>query len=175
MPAKRIFLLLLSGCIALLDTGNLWASDAELRLGFLVNFARFTEWPEAVLPAGALLRICIAPGDAEMVSKLADLTRQTVQEHPVQTRLITRPDEVKGCHLLYLPAELPPPLTPWLMAANRAAALSVGDAPDLASDGGMIELVLLSGRYRFDVNLASVRQANLRISAYLLKLARTVK
>lgn len=159
----------------LLAVGSLWASDAEVRLGFLANFARFTEWPESRLPAGAPLRMCLAPGDANMVSQLVELTRLPIQGHPVQARLAPRPDNVKDCHLLYLPTELHGSLTPWLAAAHHAKALSISDAADFIAAGGMIELALSGGHYRFDVNLVAVRQADLHMSAQVLKLARMVK
>ncbi|CAK0772394.1 conserved hypothetical protein [Gammaproteobacteria bacterium] len=171
MPTKCIFLMLL----ALLGMGNLWASDAVVRLGFLVNFARFTEWPESVLRNGAPLQVCLAPGDADMASQLVEVTHQPIHGHSVQARLVKQPDEVRDCNLLYLPAELPDALMSWLSVANRVKALSIGDVPDLTSAGGMIELVLSGGRYYFNINLIAARQADLRISTNLLRLARTVK
>ncbi|CAK0782225.1 YfiR family protein [Gammaproteobacteria bacterium] len=171
MTLRRTLLLLWAS----LTLGNLWASDAEVRTGFLVNFARFTTWPESVLSATDPLRMCLAPGDAGMVSQWAELARQPIQGHSVQARLIARPGEVKDCHLLYLPAELTGPLKHWLSAAQQVRALIVGDMPGLVDAGGMIELALSGGRYRFDVNLVAASQADLHISSQLLKLARTVK
>lgn len=45
MPLIRLLLLVL----VLLPTSGAWASDATIRLGFLLDFARFTEWLAAVL------------------------------------------------------------------------------------------------------------------------------
>jgi hypothetical protein len=161
--------------LALLTASGVWASDATIRLGFLLNFARFTEWPAAVLDASAPMQICLAPGDAEMTQELPMLTNQQVQGRTVLARLVTAPSTTGDCHLLYLPADLPGSVDPYLRAAERSAMLTVSDHPDFIEHGGIIGLALSSGRYRFDINLQSAKRANLRLDVQLLKLAKSVK
>ena len=146
-----------------------------VRLGFVVNFARYVEWPESSLKIGAPILICAAPGDTGMAEKLDELSKQTVHNRRIKVRLLSRPDEVGSCKILFLPAELTTPLSDWLRAAKQGGALTVSDLPDFAEAGGMIGLVSVNGRYRFDINLGAARQSNLQISAYLFKLARTVR
>lgn len=147
-----------------------------MRLGFLLNFTRQVEWPETVLPPEAPLMICLAPGDASMTVKAEELTKQKVQGHVIKVKQINRPTDAENCQVLYLPAELPaPPLANRLASQDDAATLTVSDSPDFIEAGGIIGLVLVGNRYRFDVNLGNARRAGLRISSYLLKLARTVK
>lgn len=86
-----------------------------------------------------------------------------------------RQTDVTGCHVLYLSGETTGPVPAWLGAARQAGALTVGDAPDFVDAGGMIVLVPVGGRYRFDINLGVARQPDLRLSSQLLKQARTVK
>ena len=146
-----------------------------VRLGFVVNFARYVEWPETTLKAGEPMLICMAPGDVSMAEKLDELTKQTVHNRRIQVRLLARPEEVGGCNILFLPAELPTSVSDWMRAAKPAGALTVSDLPDFVEAGGMIGLVSINGRYRFDINLGAARQSKLQISAYLFKLARIVK
>ena len=167
----RLLLLVL----VLLPTSGAWASDATIRLGFLLNFARFTEWPATALGVSAPLQICLAPGDAEMAQELSMLTNQQVQGHTVLTRLIAAPSETGSCHMLYLPADLPGPVDPYLRATERSAMLTVSDHPDFIEHGGIIGLAPSGGRYRFDINLQSAKRVNLRLDVQLLKLAKSVK
>lgn len=167
---------LLIAVSAFLWAGNALADDSTaVRLGFLLNFARYVEWPAAALKPGAPLRFCLAPGDADMASQFGELANQSVHGRPIQVRQIARPADAGGCHLLFLPAEMPGTLSAWLGAAQQTGALTVGDLPDLVEAGGIIGLVPVGGRYRFDVNLGVARQADLRFSSQLLKLARTVR
>lgn len=160
---------------ALLAASVVWASDATIRLGFLLNFTRFTEWPATALSVSAPLQICLAPGDAEMAQELPMLTSQQVQGRTVLARLIAAPNETGSCHLLYLPADLPDSIDPYLRAAERSAMLTVSDHPDFIEHGGIIGLAPSGGRYRFDINLQSAKRANLRLDVQLLKLAKSVK
>lgn len=161
--------------LALLSASSAWASDAGIRLGFLLNFSRFTEWPEAVLGIDMPLRICLLRGDAEMSQEMPILTGQQVQGRPVASRLIAHPAEVAGCHVLYLPADAAEPLDPYLRVAEQASTLTVSDHPDFVEEGGVIALVVTGGRYRFDVNLQAAKRAKLRLGSQLLKLARVVR
>lgn len=159
-----------------IGAGSVCAQDTgALRLGFVLNFARYVEWPETTLKPGLPMQICLAPGDAGMTAQLGELSKQVVQNRPVQVKQLARPTELDGCQILYLPSDLPTSTSTWLSAAAKVGALTVSDLPDFADMGGMIGLVSINGRYRFDINLGVARQADLRISAYLFKLARMVK
>jgi hypothetical protein len=149
--------------------------SAAVRLGFLLNFARYVDWPESLKP-GAPLRLCLAPGDGDMASKADELANQVVQGHAIQIRKVAHPSDAEDCQIVYLPANLPAATLPsWLVVADRSNILTVSEIPDFIEAGGMIGLVAEGGRYRFDANLVNARRAGVRLSAYLLKLARTVK
>jgi hypothetical protein len=167
---------ILFAMLALVWAGRACAEDSStVRLGFLLNFARYVDWPEATLKPASSLHFCLAPGDMAMSAQFGELSRQSIQGRAIQTRLLLRASDVSGCHVLYLSAETSGALSGWLAAAQQAGALTVGDLPDFVDFGGMIGLVPVGGRYRFDINLGVARQADLRFSSQLLKLARTVK
>lgn len=169
------FLLFFPLLFALAGVGGVQASDEAVRIGFLLNFSRFTEWPEQNLAPSAPITFCLAPGDAEMMVEFAALERQMIRNRPVKVIKVMRPADVIRCHVLYLPADLPSDLAPWLAIAEQASALTVSDRPDFTGEGGIIGLILVAGRYRFDVNLAQAKRENLYMGANLLKLARSVK
>lgn len=150
--------------------------SATVRLGFLLNFARYVEWPESVWQTNVPLRICLAPGDSAMAEKADELKKQMVQGHAIQVRLVIRPEDAGNCQIVYLPADLPAAtLTNWMGAVAGVPMLTVSESPDFIEAGGIIGLVPVGSRYRFDVNLGNARRAGLRVSSYLLKLARTVR
>lgn len=163
--------------IALVLSGTSRAQDpATVRISFLLNFARYVEWPEMAIKPESPLRFCLAPGDSAMAGKFGELTIPPVQGHPVRTKQTARPTDIDDCQIIYLPADLPPiAWAKWQEVAIKSHILTVSDAPNFIDNGGMIGLVDVGGRYRFDVNLGNVRRTELKISSYLLKLARTVK
>lgn len=174
MPRRLAFLF---AALALVLSGTSHAQDsATVRIGFLLNFARYVEWPEGTLKPDAPVRFCLAPGDSAMSGKLGELTAQSVQGRAIQIKHAARPADLEDCHVVYLPVDLPAAsMINWQEAAARSHTLTVSETPDFIEAGGMIGLVAVGSRYRFDINLVNARRAELRISSYLLKLARMVK
>lgn len=82
-----------------------------------------------------------------------------------------RPEEWRGCHILFIPAEEAERVDGVLRAVALAPVLTVSDSPDFARSGGMIGLKQRGGRIRFDINLGAARRAGLNLSSRLLKLA----
>ena len=163
-------------CLVLLSQTP-WASagDAATRVNFLLIFSRFIEWDAVSLDPAASLRFCIAPGDLELSREAPVLEQTQIRGHPIRVVSLSRAPEVAGCNVLFLPAELVPPLAPFLAAAELSGALTVSDLPGFADKGGMVELLPVNGRYQFDINFSAVKRARLYMSTKLLKLARSVK
>ena len=162
-------------CLLLMgQAGEVLASDATTRLNFLLNFGRFAEWPTTTLASGSPVRYCFAPGDPELAREAAWLEGQQIQGRSIKVVWVSRPAELVGCHVLFIPADMTAPLTPFLKMAEGQSTLTVSDLPEFVDREGMIELVPVSGRYRFSVNLGAVKRAGLYLSTNLLKLARSV-
>jgi len=53
--------------------------------------------------------------------------------------------------------------------------LTVGEAEDFTSEGGIVRFVLDAGRVRLEFNLDAADEAKLRISSKLLSLAKIVR
>jgi hypothetical protein len=153
-----------------------WASDAGVRIAFVSNFARYTDWPaQKFANPTAPVVVCLLPGDREMSNDLSVFDKHTISGRPVRGISISKATELEGCNVLYIPADFKPPIKAFTDAAERARVLTVSDRVDFVDEGGMIGLVPSGGRYEFDVSLVASRAAELRLSAQLLKLARTVK
>ncbi len=142
-------------------------AEDNVKAGFILNFAKYTEWPAAAL-AGGDLRIC-GLGNPPLSGKLAQLQGRQVQGHEIQIRSLTRVEEGRDCHVLFVPASARGEALPRALA--QAPVLTVGDSEGFAQAGGIIGLKLRAGRIRFDINLAAARKAGLTLSSQLLKLA----
>ncbi len=150
----------------------LWAGPLEedrVKAGFVLNFAKYVEWPAPVLVSGEL-RVC-GVGLHPLSGKLAELHGRQVQGREVRVRLSGRPEEWRDCHILFLPAEESLRAEALLRVVGPMPVLTVGDGADFTRDGGMIGLKLRFGRIRFDINLGAARRAGLNFSSQLLKLA----
>ena len=159
-----LLLMLLSGPIHA-DT----AAEDNVKAGFILNFAKFTEWPAAAL-AGGELRVC-GLGAQPLSGKLSQLQGRQVQGREIKVRAPARPEEWRDCHVLFVPAGDEARVDALLRTLGQTAVLTVSDSAEFTQAGGMIGLKQRAGRIRFDINLAAARRVGLGLSSHLLKLA----
>ncbi len=160
--------LLLSGLILV---GSAWAAEFDeyaVKAAYLYNFAKFVEWPpETFADADAPLRVCIA-GDNPFGGALATLSDKTVGSHRVEVLLVPATTGFDQCHIVFISRAEQGRFKALLAKLGRLPILTISDI------GDMIGLVETNQRIRFDINLAATRQANLKLSSQLLKLATIV-
>ncbi|HRD68152.1 MAG TPA: YfiR family protein [Candidatus Competibacter sp.] len=158
--------------------GSAWANEFDeyaVKAAYLYNFAKYVEWPpEAFANAGAPLSICIA-GNNPFGDALAALSGKTVETHPVEVRLIPAAMGFDRCHIVFVGRTEQSRFKILLAKLARLPVLTVSDIGDFARSGGMIGLVEADQRIRFDINLTAARQANLKLSSQLLKLATIIE
>lgn len=155
--------------VSLADT----AEEDSIKAGFVLNFAKYTEWPAAALGAGEL-RVC-ALGAQPLSGKLSQLQGRQVQGREIRVRTSTRSDEWRDCHVLFVGTGEESRMDLLLRTVGQTAVLTIGDSNDFVETGGMIGLKQRAGRIRFDINLAAARRAGLNLSSQVLKLADEVR
>jgi hypothetical protein len=175
---RRWSLLLLLGLMAGLATVGVAdpgeAQEYAVKAAFLYNFAKFVEWPdEAKLAPTAPLSLCIV-GPDPFGTALDTLQGKTVRGHPLEVEQLWDPTRPTPCHLAFISAAEYRPLDQVLALPALRSTLTVGDTPDFATQGGVIGLLMVDNKVRFEVNLRAARVKGLRISSQLLRLARTV-
>ena len=144
--------------------------ESALQAAYVLNFAKFTEWPPAGLSGrSGAMQLCQFGTRDELAQALRALEGRSLQGAPVQWRKVARVEEVRGCHVLFV-AELGLSLA----QLGGLPVLTVSDLPDFAQQGGVIGLVRQSGRLRFEVNRGVAQAAGLRLAADLLSLATRV-
>ncbi|RUQ34056.1 MAG: YfiR family protein [Candidatus Competibacteraceae bacterium] len=172
---RKILAKLLLG--SLLLGSNVWATEFDeyaVKAAYLYNFAKFIEWPPgAFASTDAPLWICIV-GDNPFGNALAALYGKTVEKHPVAMRPIST-EGFDQCHIVFIGHIEAGSFKTLLAKLRRLPILTVSDISDFARTGGMIGLVETDQHIRFDINLTATRQAGLKLSSQLLKLATIVE
>src|SRR3970040_1607990 len=70
------------------------------KAAFLLNFARFTEWPPEALPAGHTLVLCVA-NDPSFAFTLKETIRgRVIDGHGLTVASIALDDQLVSCHLV---------------------------------------------------------------------------
>ena len=159
--------LLVLACWSWLARAQPSTLEYQVKSSYLFNFIQFVTWPsDAVSPEGKF-NLCVV-GAERFGSALDALTGERVERREiVLRRLDTATQASRGdCHLLFIasgaaPIEIPP----------RRGQLTVGETPGFLKQGGIINLVEVKGRIRFEINQRAAEEAGLSISSRLLNLA----
>jgi hypothetical protein len=170
-----------SCCLSLLlagAAGSASAQDAampeqQIKAAYILNFTRYASWPAAVLAdARAPLVLCmLGQGGGDIARQLQS---RAAGSHPLDLRTITRSEEIAPCHALYIGPSERPRQAALLARLRDQAVLTIGDSATFLADGGMINMMLIEGSIRFEVNLAAAKQSGVSLNPRVLALAERV-
>jgi hypothetical protein len=149
--------------------------EHDVKAAFLLNFARFVEWPaEAFSSSNAPLVVGVM-GESPFGDALQrTLSQQTARGRPITLRTISENEDGSQCHLLFVSQNLAPSYEQILNRLRKAPVLTVGETTPFAKQGGIIEFNRVNDSVRFDINAVAAESAGLRFSSKLLAVARTV-
>jgi hypothetical protein len=175
----RAFLALLTVTVGLVLTAaedGAAGLEYKVKAGYLINFAKFVEWPDAALPeAGTPLVIgLITPG--EFVRTMEEvLAGRTVNGRALVLRRLGPDDDLSGCHVLFVGAAERNSAARHLERIRGRPILTVGESERFAQQGGVLNFILVDGQVRLESNPGAASAAGLKISSKLLNASRPVK
>ena len=147
------------------------ALERDVKATFLYNFTRFVEWPPELPPGAEPFRLCVA-ADSEMALSIGrTVAGESVKGRPLVMIEPQTPEEARACQILYVGRTETARAARLLSAVRDLPVLTVGDSPEFAERGGVIEFVLREKNVRFEVNLSSAQRSKLKLSANLLRVA----
>ena len=168
----RMFFALVLLLLAPLALAQRQAPEPELKAAILVNMLLFVDWPTHEAQASDRLTLCYLD-DGPVSIALGQLDGKSIKGkslHVVRVDAAT----IGGCHVLYVSPFGAANLPRIVSHLHASGILLVGDTPGYQQRGVMINLEIDGGRVVFDIDLRSVRQADLALSSKVLRLARHV-
>lgn len=145
-------------------------TERELKVAFIYNFIRFTEWPEL---AGDTLTLCIRGSDP-FGATLDSLQGKAVAS---RTLLVQRRgnDSLKGCQAVFITTSAAMnSLTQVLAELRGKPVLTIADSLGGARQGVSLNMAVSLSKVTFEVNLQAARAVQLKLNAQLLRLATEV-
>jgi hypothetical protein len=92
----------------------------------------------------------------------------------MRVRDVSTPVELDTCHLLFVPSRAPDRKA--LLARSHALpVLTIGESPSFLDEGGIVNLRLVDGRVRFEIDVGASSRVGVRFSSQLLRLALNVR
>jgi hypothetical protein len=158
----------------LLVVSTVWSQDVtepSLKAAFVYNFAKFTEWPQDVLPPAMTLTACVL-GDDAVSDALARIVKgRMLDGRGIKVMRIAVNEPLKQCHLLYVSGVTAEQLTAIVTIIKGASVLTISDHDDFDRLGGVAHLFVENGRVRFALNLGLARRLRLELSSRMVTLA----
>jgi len=150
--------------------------EDKIKAAYLYNFTKFISWPEI---SGDRFTICLLGQDG-VTELLAPLEGRKAQGKPIHLQPIKSLNNLNtACQILYLAENshfrLQKKLAGVLVIKSIEHALTVSSQPSFIRQGGMIGFVIVDQRVRLQINLTTLRQSGLKISAKLLEVAEVVQ
>lgn len=165
-----IVFLTITSAHAAVESDSVVSSEYLLKAAFLYKFINFVDWPEELFKQSEYFNLCILGknpfGDAIFV-----FDERQVRNRTLKIKLIRSVSEVKDCRILYISPSRKKQIDRIIKKVSTAPVLTVADLKGFAKKGVIINLIRVSNRIRFEINLAYARRAGLRISSKLLRLA----
>ena len=142
--------------------------ELAIKTEFVLRFPEFVEWP-ARATDGRPLSFCLSPSHPFGRNVQASATGQP-RAKQIVVRELREGESARNCDVVYVAAA---DLSLLDEVANRPI-LTVGDHPKFCQRGGIINLLVIDGRVRFEIQLLQARRAGLKVDSQLLRLASKV-
>jgi hypothetical protein len=150
--------------------------ESQVKAMFVYNFLKFVEWPvNASVGAKDPFVVVIIGEGATADATERFLESKTIGERPLVVRRIDWDESLAGARAAFVVERDAKKLHRILDAAAAAGVLTIGEGETFATRGGVIGLLVVDRKVRFDVDTTAAQHARLRVSSKLLALTRNVR
>lgn len=148
------------------------AGDGAAKARFATTMLRFVNWPAASNTGD--VHLCLVHQSPAVAAAFSAYNGSTVLGRRLDV-VLNPTSRAAACDLVFVDGSAPRASPVWPRGDGGTPTLTIGAIDGFLSHGGMIELVNVNDKLRFDVNLAALRVADLSLSSQALKLARQVR
>jgi len=176
---KLLTRLLLAVCTAWVfpgdAVGQAVSQEYQMKAMYLRKIPSFVEWPpSAANTSKAAFQMCTV-GDYPFGARLAqEVGGVTVSGRRIELRWARKEQELDSCEMVFFSRSEAKHYGKFLDGLKGKSVLTVGESEGFLEAGGMVELSFENDRLRMEVNLVAARNANLKVDARLLALAKRV-
>ncbi len=170
---RKILIRTLLGFGLLMTVGWTRAAEDEyaVKAAFLIHFINYVTWPaNAFSSPDEPIRLCMV-GDNPFGKAIEPITRKKAHGRPIELVY----DPVAGghqpCRVIFFGTREASVLQQQLDTWKASGVLTVGDTARILDLGGVIGYVTVNNRVRFALNDQAAREAGLKVSVKLRKVA----
>ena len=181
MKFYTLFISFLVTIAAVLNGGGAIVAEADgdnreykLKAAFLLNFSKFTTWPEeAFAQSPESFNFCVV-GEDPFRTILNGLKNKKVGGKNIELHYPDSPAEQKRCQVIFVSKSERDKLDQLQQLTDEYPLVTVSDIKGFSRRGGTFEFVTRAGKLSFIVNNSKAKKNGLQINASLLNLAAKV-
>lgn len=151
-----------------------WSQSQEkIYSAMMLNFARGMQWPEKKTGGNFVIGVLEYPPLAAELGATTASTR--IGSQKIEIREFLRPEEVDGCHMLFIPAYKARTLPAVLNKIGLQPTLIITNKIDCARKGSGVNFLLVEGKLKYEINCGSIERRGMKISANVKRMGIVVE
>ena len=146
--------------------------DYVVKAKMLVLFTQpqYANWPAAAFSDASSPFVIGVLGDESVGGKLESMAgKQSVGGRRITIRRAKGPEDLKGCHVVFIGKSESGRASSILSALAGSSALTVSDAENFTQQGGVVGFFLKGENVRFHINGSAARRAGVNLTTQFLK------
>ena len=161
-----------SVCLQSQVGGGSGASEYSVKAAFLYQFSLFIDWPSDAFANPSAPLIIGVLGDDPFGSTLDKTVKdKTVNGRRFVVKRFESLEDLQYCHILFVSSSEDGHLSRVLEKLKSSSTVTVSDIHHFAKQGGIIGFVIRDNRIGLQINAAAAKEARVKISSKLLRLA----
>lgn len=151
------------------------SQEYQLKLAFMVNFARFITWPEEAFTLEHPQLVLCVFGQNPFGNALGGVEGKKVGDRTLKVKQLDTLGKEQQCHLLFIGQSEVTGSAGLRPLLGRQSVVAVSDSSGFAAAGGGIEFVLRDDKLSFIINNTALKERGVQASSSLLNLAASVQ
>jgi len=136
---------------------------------YIYSFTRHVIWPEALNKGDFEIHVL---GECPLMSELKELSEtRKVGDRPIVVTTVNSVEEIRKCHILFIPAERSADLEKVIAKVGDGPVLIVTEETGAGARGSHINFIRKEGKLVFELNQSAAAKQNLKVSSLLTSLA----
>ena len=165
-PGWRLF----TAFLLFFFVGMSHASSYSVKADYLYQFADYVSWSKA----SGNITICVVGPDPFGKALDNAIAGKKAKGRKLEARRLGASAGTGGCEIVFVSASLSGGDAAAVVGRTGSGVLTVSDKSGFIKQGGMIEFINEKDRVRFNISNSAAKKAGVKLSAQLLKLAKTV-
>lgn len=144
-------------------------TNAKFKAVYVYNFPKYFEWPSSYKEGTFIIGVL---GSSTLTPELTTMaTTKTIGTQKCEVKIFNTIEEVKKCHILFVPGENAIALNKVLTKMKGTSTLLITEKDGYAKQGSMINFVVQSNKIKFELNRNAAEKFDLKVSQALQPLA----